>query len=550
MTPQQAQQALYDLALAIAGEPIVDHLTRSFLERLLYHTGFSVGILLHLDNTETGQPVLVQSLGGRGLRRMRGQRLPWPGEIISPGNALITPEMLPEDTLRSAIGDLPHMLRLHAGSHLCVLLFAHSLPESAHLLTYIFDPVLLRFANAYEVSARSEQQKADLLLAKEEAERANTAKSEFLSRMSHELRTPLNAILGFAQLLESDPEYPLAEIQADNIHEIFQAGQHLLKLVNEVLDLSRIESGRLDISLEVVNIAPLIEACVAQIKPLATKRDISITLDLRGCCAVLADYSRLKQVLLNLLSNATKYNHVSGLIKVSCTVNGERLRINIEDTGPGISAESLTRLFHPFERLESAYSGVEGSGIGLALAKKLVDGMQGEIGVNSELGVGSCFWLELQISASAPIVVNPETETVLPPTIPLKLGRHKLLYIEDNPTNLRLVQKILDKRQDIDLFTAVNGATGLEIALRERPGLILLDINLPDMDGFRVLQNLKNDKLTSEIPVIAITANAMSRDIKQGLKIGFTNYLTKPLDVLKFINIVDDSLLKRQETKT
>jgi len=254
-----------------------------------------------------------------------------------------------------------------------------------------------------ELEQRVEQRTAAMKISMEAAERANVAKSDFLSRMSHELRTPLNAILGFGQLLESDPQQPLTADQADNVHEILEAGRHLLELINEVLDLSRIESGRLELSIEALPVAALIEQCMAQIQPMAAQRGIGVTLEADAAAVLQADRMRIKEVLLNLLSNAVKYNRPGGSIHVSCTPAGEqRLRISVRDSGRGIPADALPRLFRPFERLESSYDGIEGTGIGLALAKMLTQAMDGSIGVDSVVGQGSSFWVEFPLAAAGP----------------------------------------------------------------------------------------------------------------------------------------------------
>ncbi|MFI3120838.1 MAG: ATP-binding protein [Methylococcaceae bacterium] len=387
------------------------------------------------------------------------------------------------------------------------------------------------------------QQRTDLLQhAKEEADRANNAKSEFLSRMSHELRTPMNAIMGFAQLLESDRETPLTPDQADNVREINHAGLHLLELINEVLDLARIETGRIELSLEPVEMRSLIGECKALLQPLSSERGIELTLNIDGTGTVQADRLRLRQILLNLLSNAVKYNCDKGSVQISCEpVAEDRARISVRDSGRGIAAEALQRLFKPFERIESAYDGIEGAGIGLALTKRLVEAMNGSIGVESVIGQGSTFWFELPSAEATDYSPSSvRADTAMQNTY---VATHTVLYVEDNPANLRLVRKIIATHTGLLMLDARTAEEGLAVAIAQHPNLILLDINLPGMSGFEVLRHLQDNPATCAIPVIAISANAMERDIKKGLAAGFTDYLTKPLDILKLLSLLD-TLLK------
>jgi PAS domain S-box-containing protein len=411
---------------------------------------------------------------------------------------------------------------------------------------FVQDDVNFLQTVANVLTAAIERQRAETSIrqAREQAETANKAKSDFLSRMSHELRTPLNAILGFTQLLELDAP---TSSQAESIEHISRAGRHLLSLINEVLDIARIEAGRLALSPEAIEIGRFLHDVLELIRPLAARHQIEtvFTPPPGGCDLVLADRQRLRQVFLNLLSNAVKYNRPGGRLTVNYgpTLDG-RVRISVTDTGRGISEEKMKRLFLPFERLGAEATDIEGTGIGLALSRGIVAALDGELGVESVEGEGSTFWLIVPAAtrpahvAAEPVLLPP------PPAEPARQTQQMLLYVEDQDLNLRLVERILNPRTEYRLVTAMQGGLGLDIAREHHPDLILLDLNLPDMSGDEVLRKLKEDPQVQHIPVIMVSADAMGDRIEQIMAMGAAGYLTKPYKVTEFLRVIAETLAR------
>jgi PAS domain S-box-containing protein len=382
--------------------------------------------------------------------------------------------------------------------------------------------------------------------ARQEAERANRAKSDFLSRMSHELRTPLNAVLGFAQLLMNEP---LAEEAHDSVHQILKGGRHLLDLINEVLDISRIEAGRLSLSLEPVGVRDVVRHVADLVAPLTVDRNIVLVVDdIDPAHTVVADRQRLGQILLNLISNAVKYNRTNGRVTVGFdSLSASRLRITVTDTGTGIRPEKIQLLFNPFERLGAEATGIEGTGLGLALSRGLAEAMGAALGVSSEVDRGSTFWIDL----------NRSTETAIAAPAGMSAGLlggsatqpATILYIEDNVSNVRLMTRLLARRPAVTLLHAGNGRTGIAMARSHAPDAIFLDLHLPDMSGEDVLRQLWEDPAVRPIPVVMLTADATPAQMRRALASGAAAYLTKPLDLRKVLDTLDQMLSLSEERR-
>jgi signal transduction histidine kinase/ActR/RegA family two-component response regulator len=407
----------------------------------------------------------------------------------------------------------------------------------ALILGFLVEVLIRR--RAYALRLVDERTKS-LLEARLAAEKANRAKSEFLSRMSHELRTPLNAVLGFGQLLELDG---LTPDQAENVSQITKGGSHLLDLINEILDISQIESGHMSMSPEAVLVGEVVEAAVSLLRPLAEERAVHLIGGMDHGCGhyIFADRQRLKQILLNLLGNGIKYNRQGGSVSISCfqPVRGI-LRIQVTDTGPGISPEQFHLLFAPFERLGAEQTSVPGTGVGLALSRGLAEAMGGKLDVESTPGRGSTFWVEFPIVES-PVKMFEDAAIQRAPRAD-EPGGLTVLHIEDNLANVELVERVLAQRPDITVLPAMQGRMGVDLARRHHPVLILLDLNLVDLPGTEVLQILRDDPQTADIPVAIVSADAMPRQVQRLMSSGAVAYLTKPINIHKLLDLVDDAV--------
>jgi len=444
---------------------------------------------------------------------------------------------------KGAVTDYPLTIR-HKDGRLTDVLY------NASVYKDVQGNVLGVFAAARDVTERKrldqvlQEKNVELESARLVAEKANLAKSDFLSSMSHELRTPLAAILGFAQLMDSGKPEP-TPAQKRSLDQILKAGWYLLELINEILDLALIESGKLSLSLESVLFEEVLHECKIMVEPQAKERNIQVVFSgIEAPCLVKADRTRVKQILLNLLSNAIKYNKEYGTITVSCTLTPpDFIRISVRDTGAGLTPEQLKQLFQPFNRLGQKGAVEEGTGIGLVVCKRLVESMGGTIGFESTVGEGSVFWFELLRAAESQASTQGDQLT----TIAMTEGqadepKSTLLYVEDNPANLMLVEDLLARRPDIRLLSAQDAVKGVEIALISQPDMILMDINLPGLSGIDALKILANTPETAHIPVVALSGNAIPRDIEKGLEAGFFRYLTKPIKVAEFMETLDLTL--------
>jgi PAS domain S-box-containing protein len=452
-----------------------------------------------------------------------------------PASLVIGPGHTDSNDAETPARGVERSYRTRNGSLIPVLFSAAALPEDSGMSGQVW--------LAQDISERKRAEQ-ELRLAQTTAEKASRAKSEMLSRTSHELRTPLNAILGFAQLLELSE---LSEDDTGNVNQILKAGRHLLRLINEVLEIAGVESGRRTLSIEPVGVAGVASETLDLIRPLASGRAIKMFYDTARFDGyqVLADRYRLQQVLLNLLSNAVKYNRHGGRIVVDCEERpGQMLRVRIHDTGLGIAPEGIARLFVPFERLGAEQRDIEGTGLGLMFARSFAEAMGGSVGVSSVPGEGSTFWIDLRLTEAAPAAVPADLEE--PPEACPDHSARRVLYVEDNISNRELIEGAFRRRPAFDLIAVSRGEEGIAAARQHQPDLILLDLHLPDFWGDEVLRRLQSDPVTAAIPVIMLSADATPNQIQRLMSLGAKDYLTKPIDIRNLLRVVDERLKEPQ----
>jgi len=397
---------------------------------------------------------------------------------------------------------------------------------------------IVNYIAVQEDITEKKQAEKDLMLAKISAEQANHAKSEFLANMSHELRTPLNAIIGFSQLSVIDKS--LAEQQKKNSREIYKAGRHLLSLIDDVLDLTRIEIGKVTLNIQPIEVKVLVHECYELIRNMALEKDVQLDFSNYQCaCLVQADYVRLKQIVINVLSNAIKYTKSPGSIQLSCTdSNKDEIVIKVIDTGEGISNDNMNKLFEPFNRLGKQNTDIEGTGIGLVISKKFIEMMGGSIQVESTLGQGSTFSIILpRVHNKDNVEVNPFNESAT--VISTKKSNYKLFYVEDNSANVKLIKELVAIQNDWTFSYATTAEEGIKLIKKNPPDVILMDINLPEMNGIQACQEIKNMEQLKHIPIIAVSAGAMKENIKTAMKVDFYDYITKPIDIKNLIQIIN-----------
>ena len=527
----------------------LQHLT-NFIQRLSLQQLPIEGHILYVEDTKSQRDLVVSLFSSRGLKvdSFSTAEEAWEAYLAHDYDLVVTDIVLEGNMTGKALTN--YIRRLDGEKGDVPILALTGFDDVARRIDlfylgvtdYVTKPLVEEeFLARVRNLIRSKQFHMEAVKQRQRAEEADRAKSDFISQMSHELRTPLNAILGFSQLLEFDEG--ISEEQKDSVAEITKAGNHLLELINEILDIAKIESGRMDLTLEGVELDALVGSCFSLMAPVAERHRITLSHGELGGVVVQADRKRLKQVLLNLLSNGIKYNREGGKAELSvAAVDDGKLRITVADTGRGIASERVAELFQPFNRLDSEKSEIEGTGIGLTISRRLVELMDGCIGVDSIPGEGSRFWIELPQGALDESQKQLDNAAAEEAVEELKQRQHTLLYIDDNLVNLKLVNQILSKQPHIKLLTTEEPELGLKMAASHTPELILLDIHMPRLDGFQVMEQLQQDEKLKSIPVIAMTASAMPEDLERGRTAGFSDYLTKPLNIRQLLKTIDSHL--------